>query len=173
MIALRSPLPDEPAGRNALEAELGLLRSLHTLLNEEAAVLATGASAESAPLMAALAQRRSLLTTSLEVAARTRVCALDQFAARRPQTVSTPAEGGPPPLAASAALRHTWNSVRAAYAHIARRQLAHARFIERQADYLQSRWNGLMHSAGTARVYTRSGNPAANPRTPGLLHASA
>ena len=173
MIALRSPLPDERAGLHALEAELGLLRQLHTLLNEEAAVLATGASAEGAPLMTALAQRRSLLTTRLEVAARTRACALDEFSARSRPAVSTSAHRPPAPLSASEAMRRAWNSVRAAYAHIASRHQAHARFIERQATYLQSRWNGLMHSAGHARVYTRSGNPAPGSHARGLVHASA
>lgn len=180
MIALHPPRLDASAVTVALTAELALLRDMHMLLNEEERLLAprttgiAGATTVAGPeavnqAIAELTARRAHLAARLQAASRVRAELLlrvdgSPIAAKNAPSF-TPALNRPD----ESALASAWRSVRAAYAHVARRQEAHTHLIQNHCLYLQSRWNGLMQSAGNARGYNRSGGAATGQQARRLL----
>lgn len=159
--ALGTP-PDAPLDAHLLQAELGLLRQFHTLLSAETAALESGA----ATAVSALAGQRAGLCTELQTAARTRLQALDRAGAG-----SDAASIGRYIASARCddAVRKAWRTLQRAYRQLAAHNRNNTRFIARQLDYLESRWNGLMQCAGQDRVYLRNGAGAAQTRPHRLI----
>ena len=165
MIALRPPRLDTAAALDALAAELALLRQMHTLLNEEERALALQAASDAetaSHAIAALALRR------LQAATRARSELFNRTLGNTSTAPNATAISSLIHLSNDADLQRMWRSVRTACTQIARRHQAHTHAIERYGQYLQSRWNGLMHSAGQARVYDRSGGAAQRQVMPSM-----
>ena len=160
MIALHPSRIDGAAALAALASELAILRQMHALLNEEERALApqAGGSAEAASqAIAALAVRRAQLAQQLQAATLARNELFKRHAGPAPATANAQAITAVGKLREDAALQRTWRAVHAAYTQIARRHRAHTHTMQRYSQYLQSRWNGLMQSAGQARAYDRNG----------------
>lgn len=172
MIALRPPRLDTAAALEMLAAELALLRQMHALLNEEAHVLAPHAASDAQTASQAitdLAARRAQLARQLQAATLARSALLNPVAGNPPAAANAPAISTQVNLPDDPTLQRAWRGLRAAYVQIARRQQAHARTLERYGQYLQSRWNGLMQSAGQTRVYDRHGSAAPRQTRPATL----
>ena len=171
MIALRPPRLDTAAALDALAAELALLRQMHALLNEEERVLAVQAASDAetaSHAIEALALRRARLAGQLQAATRARAELFNRTLGSTSAAPNATAISSLIHLSNDAALQRMWRSVRAACTQIARRHQAHTHAIERYGQYLQSRWNGLLHSAGQARVYDRSGGAAQRQVMPSM-----
>ena len=180
MIALHPPRLDAGTATAALAAELALLRELHMLLNEEERVLAprspgvAGSPSDALPAavsqaLAELATRRANLATRLQAASRARSELLSRVDGSPTAATNARSTGQALQRPNEPTASRMWRSVRSAYAHVARRQQLHAHLIQSHTLYLQSRWNGLMQSAGTARGYNRSGGAAPGHQTGRLL----
>lgn len=159
------PVLDLPLDAHLLHAELGVLRQFHALLSAETAALDAGA----ATALSALSGQRATLAAQLQTAARTRLQALGQAG------IGTDAASIGRYIASARCddtVRKAWRTLQRAYRQLAAHNRSNTRFIARQLEYLESRWNGLMQCAGQDRVYLRNGAGAAQTR-PGRLIVSA
>ena len=162
MIALQhrpETLPGQPAeatqlGPSALQTELDILGQFHLLLRTETAALESTGSADLGARLAALASERARLATLLQAATRARTQAFQrQGIAAHAGAIGAFIDS----VACSPGLRLAWQTLQRGYRQIAARQRANAVFIQRQMEYLSTRWNGLAQSAGNGSVYTRTG----------------
>ena len=165
MLELHHPPVHAALSVQLLKAEYDLIRQLQSLLQREGAALEAG----DATALPTIAEMRTRLTNSLKVATQARLQALGR-AGVGPDAASIRQylESG----AATGQVRAAWNRLRLEYARLAGLNRANAVFVETQFRYLQTRWNGLLQSAGGSGVYSRRGEAPAQHRSAALTAAA-